>query len=120
MADAHMLIEDGSPAIVRCEAPYGIPIRWKKTGEGFEIRECGRSCVVIPTPTPGSVLQRGVVTAYVDGAEAEASCRITVLTPPIPLHTQAMGEPDNSPSVMANFVTFSLGDKDASPSVLVH
>ena len=32
--------------------------------------------------------------------------------------TRALGEPDNSPSVLANFVTLSLGPKDNSPSLL--
>ena len=32
--------------------------------------------------------------------------------------TRALGEPDNSPSVLANFVTMSAGPKDNSPSIL--
>lgn len=32
--------------------------------------------------------------------------------------TRALGEPDNSPSVLANFVTLSLGPKDNSPILL--
>lgn len=32
--------------------------------------------------------------------------------------TRALGEPDNSPSVLANFVTMPLGPEDASPSLL--
>ena len=32
--------------------------------------------------------------------------------------TRALGEPDNSPSVLANFVTMALGPKDNSPSLL--
>ena len=32
--------------------------------------------------------------------------------------TRALGEPDNSPSVLANFVTMPLGPKDNSPSLL--
>ena len=32
--------------------------------------------------------------------------------------TRALGEPDNSPSVLANFVTMALGSRDNSPSVL--
>lgn len=32
--------------------------------------------------------------------------------------TRALGEPDNSPSVLANFVTMPLGPKDDSPSLL--
>ena len=32
--------------------------------------------------------------------------------------TRALGEPDNSPSALANFVTMALGPKDDSPSLL--
>lgn len=32
--------------------------------------------------------------------------------------TRALGEPDNSPSALANFVTMSAGPKDNSPSIL--